>query len=239
MACYNCRQYGHKKDACPQRSALVRCYECGASGHYSDHCPVARQRLGAERAHRLRTEQAQWVALNLPDLDRRLANKEALETFLRAIGATVHGRGTFFCRHGSPVLTVAADGRVSFQHTNFDQPAFASLLRELTTVDAFLAFVERKGLEGRLAYQKAAFGLPGAVQLLVDNGVVVCESSKKSKRYSLGGALIMYERDERGWETTVVAGSEKLICRAYDASRCDGSSLRDDMTQHEILVTFA
>jgi hypothetical protein len=41
IRCFNCNQWGHMKEACPDKIKPPKCSMCGVAGHLMDYCPRA------------------------------------------------------------------------------------------------------------------------------------------------------------------------------------------------------
>ena len=91
MSCYQCGQYGHKKEKCPQRIIKIKCYECDAFGHYKNNCPIILEKAKVEAALKRQQESEKWVQENLPDVYELIKNKEEIKNMLLEIQKLDHG----------------------------------------------------------------------------------------------------------------------------------------------------
>lgn len=229
MSCYQCGKWGHKRDRCPQRMAKIQCYACGQNGHYKNDCPVLIEQARKEKEARIAEEERLWVLKNVPNQEKLLKNHEEVMQFLEKMAESEDASGYFVSPLGNVQLKMA-NGVITFQYgwKGGCPLAFLKLFYTMNP-EEFCYFLQEKGLEGRLEYEKVKYGLEGLMTKLKKTGLVEVVYEKKMHSYFLEGKLIGWYRDERGWESNIVKEYENLIYDTFDRVKGDGSSSREDI----------
>ena len=230
MSCHRCGQRGHKFAQCPRRLQGVKCYQCGEMGHYKNDCQLLIKR--EEEAKK--AAELEKIQMNMPDLNKKLANREQLLSLLNGADSLPILRfkstdwGSVKMRVRENVVIIPP-GKSS---------ALEKVLPDTLPVEEFLDFIERKGLDGSVVYQKFFHGAESLVHFLHDAGIVEMRSEKKAFRYFLNNRQIMRMVDERGWETHLSDGCEELIYQTFDQFKNDGTSVKNEIGEKELRVLF-
>lgn len=238
MSCYQCGKWGHKRDQCPQRMVKIQCYECQKYGHYKNDCPVPREKLRKEKEASEAEEERLWVMNNVPNQTKILKNQNAVIQFIEEMVESEGSYGYFVSPCGTIQMKIV-DGVIFFQYDGKGKchPGFFKLFHKMN-IEEFCYFLQERGLEGRLEYEKLKHGLEGLVLKLVTCGRAQSVHEKKSVHYFIDGEMVRYDRDERGWESTIVKGCEDLIYDTFDRVRGDGSSSREDTKTRRLELCY-
>lgn len=237
MSCYQCGSNGHKKRDCPKKAAKIKCYECGNFGHYKNDCPVVIEKAKVAIEQKKKESNEKWIHEVLPDVHKKLTNKEEIVVFLQGIEKSDKNYGYFLTQFGVVTITVK-DKIVSFKLSNNVVNDRRWMCYELT-IDKFLEFIETKGLGSRLYYAKKKGGVERLVHVLHKNDIVKAvywDRKKYGCDYYHNDVKIMSEWDERGMESKIY--NKGLICRLYDNYQNNGSNVMEDIKEIKIDIIF-
>lgn len=231
MSCYQCGKWGHKRDRCPQRMVKIQCYECRQYGHYKNDCPIPLEKAKAE-------EERLWVMNNVPNQTKVLKNQNDAIRFIEVMAESEGSYGYFVSPCGTIRMNIV-NGIIFFQSDGKGKchPGFFKLFHKMN-IEEFCYFLQERGLEGRLEYEKLKHGLEGLVWKLKKEGIVETRHEKKYIEYFIDGTRVRYDRDERGWECNIVAGCENLIYDTFDRVIGDGSSSREDTKTQRLELCY-
>lgn len=225
MNCYECGEYGHKREMCPIRNEKIsntKCYECGELGHYKKECL--------------------YVGL----VNKKILNLEEIKQFILSIPACTNCKlyteigNVFFTTHSDNIWFKV--GKNNNSKPNIDLCEI--LNKYIRNIDHFIVFAQKKGIVIKIEYDTFENNLKKMIYELHNQGLCQKENygSNREDHYKINNEIVMIShRHHETWKPKIVKDNKIIVCDEYDKYKNDGrNSLQDIMpVKNEIIFLYA